>query len=197
MKSITNQKTAELIRCEWCLNDEQYMAYHDQEWGVPLHDDRKLFELLTLEGAQAGLSWLTVLKKREGYRIAFNNFDIKKCAKLTNEDIGKLMNNPNIIRNRLKITSVIKNAQAILAIQKEFSSFDKYLWNYVNGKTIQNKYKSLSELPALSDIAKDLSRDLKKKGMNFVGPKICYAFMQSNGMVNDHIVNCYRYAELQ
>jgi DNA-3-methyladenine glycosylase I len=197
VKSITTQKTAELTRCEWCLGDELYMSYHDLEWGVPLHDDRKLFELLTLEGAQAGLSWLTVLKKREGYRVAFNKFNLKKCAKLSSEDIEKLMSNPDIIRNRLKINSVIKNAQTVLNIQKEFGSFDKYLWRYVNGKTIVNKYKNLRELPSLSEIAKELSKDLKKRGMNFVGPTICYSFMQSNGMVNDHIVDCYRYAELQ
>jgi DNA-3-methyladenine glycosylase I len=196
VKSITTQETADLKRCDWCLGDDLYMDYHDNEWGVPLHDDRKLFELLILEGAQAGLSWLTILRKREGYKKAFHNFDIKKSAKLTDEDVDNLIKDSNIFRNKLKIASVIKNAVVVLEIQKEFGSFDKYLWGFVSGKTIKNRCKIMSELPSVSSIAIELSKDLKERGMKFVGPTICYSFMQSNGMVNDHLIECFRYKEL-
>ncbi len=197
MKNITKIINAKpLTRCDWCGDDELYAAYHDKEWGVPLHDDQLLFELLTLEGAQAGLSWLTVLRKRKGYRQAFANFDIKTVADFNEIKIKKLMNNPEIIRNRLKIMSVISNAKAIITIQKEFGSFDSYLWEYVNGKTIQNKISNLKDLPSSSFVALRLSKDLKNRGMNFVGPTICYSFMQATGMVNDHIEECFRFKQL-
>lgn len=186
----------EKIRCEWCLGDKLYISYHDKEWGIPLHDDAKLFELLTLEGAQAGLSWLTVLRKREGYKKAFDNFNIIKVSKFNNNKLEKLFINTDIIRNKLKILSVIKNAESIIQIQNEFGSFDNYLWQYVDGKTIQNKYKNLKDLPSSSQIAEKMSKDLKKRGMNFVGPTICYSFMQAIGMVNDHVVNCFRHKQL-
>jgi DNA-3-methyladenine glycosylase I len=184
------------VRCEWCLGNDLYIQYHDKDWGTPLHDDQKLFELLSLEGAQAGLSWLTVLKKREGYRKAFKSFDIKKVAAFNDSDIVKLLNNPDIIRNKLKVNSVIRNAKVILEIQKEVGSFDKYLWDFVNGKTVQHHIKNFSELPSINGTAVLISRDLRKRGCNFVGPRICYAFMQSSGMINDHIKGCFRYDQL-
>jgi DNA-3-methyladenine glycosylase I len=185
-----------LSRCSWCGDEEPYVSYHDKEWGVPLHDDQKLFELIILEGAQAGLSWITVLKRRDGYRQAFDNFVITKVARFDEKKIAKLMDDPGIIRNRLKISSAIKNAQAVLTIQKEFDSLDKYLWQFVKNKPVQHKFKQLSDLPAVDDIAIEMSKDLKKRGLNFVGPTICYAFMQSTGMVNDHMITCFRYKEL-
>lgn len=185
----------QLSRCSWCGDDEVYVKYHDEEWGVPLHDDRKLFELLILEGAQAGLSWLTVLKRRDGYRKAFDNFVVAKVAKYDDKKIKELINDPGIIRNRLKITSAIQNAQAIITIKKEFGSLDKYLWQFVQAP-IKHSYTKLEELPAVDDIAISMSRDLKERGLNFVGPTICYAFMQSTGMVNDHLTTCFRYKEL-
>jgi len=183
----------DLVRCEWCTQDDIYKQYHDLEWGVPLHDDQKLFELLSLEGAQAGLSWLTVLKKRTGYRNAFNDFKINRVSKLSESKINELISNPSIIRNKLKVNSVVKNAQGILQIQKEFGSFDNYLWQYVGNKPIDNKGVKNSKS---EDIAKQLSKDLKKRGMNFIGPTICYAFMQANGMINDHALDCFRYKQL-
>lgn len=184
-------------RCLWCENDPQYIAYHDEEWGVPCHDDQQLFEFLILEGAQAGLSWLTILKKRENYRKAFDHFDDKKVAAYTQLDIDRLLANPGIIRNKLKIKSAIQNAQGVLKIQKEFGSLNNYLWRYVDGKPKQNSWKTLAELPAKTELSERISKDLKKRGFNFVGPTICYAFMQAIGMVNDHTTDCFRHQELK
>jgi len=183
-------------RCEWVSNDELYIQYHDQEWGVPQYDDRKLFELLILEGAQAGLSWYTILKKRENYRQAFDKFDVKKIAGYDNKKIQELLNNPGIVRNKLKIESTIRNARAFLDIQKEHGSFKQYIWSFVNGKPIVNSFEELKELPAKTDISDIMSKDLKKQGFNFVGSTICYAFMQAVGMVNDHTVDCFRYEQV-
>ena len=180
-----------LVRCSWCSDDPDYIKYHDQQWGVPLHDDRELFELLTLEGAQAGLSWLTVLKRRDGYKKAFYNFDIKKVAGLKTKDIDKIIGNPGIIRNKLKILSAIKNAVVILDIQKTYGSFNNYLWQYVNNKTLNNKQADKAK-----EISVLISKDLKRRGMNFVGPTICYSFIQANGMFNDHSTSCFRYKQL-
>jgi len=185
------------IRCKWCTNDPLYIEYHDNEWGIPIHDDQLLFELLILEGAQAGLNWLTVLKKRQNYRKAFDAFDPKIVSNYTQSDIDRLMADPGIVRNRLKIESAIKNAQGILTIQEEFGSFDTYLWHYVQESPIQNAWRSIKDIPAETEISKQMSKDLKKRGFNFVGPTICYAFMQAIGMVNDHTVDCFRYDELK
>lgn len=179
-------------RCAWAKTDLSIL-YHDEEWGVPVHDDRVMFEFLTLEGAQAGLSWETVLKKRENYRAAFNNFDPAKIAKYDQRRLAKLLNNPGIIRNRLKLTSTIENAKCFLRIQKEFGSFDSFIWQFVGGVPRQNKWRSPSQVPA-STVESDLmSRTLKQRGFKFVGSTICYAFMQAVGMVNDHAVDCFRY----
>lgn len=186
-----------MTRCEWCGSDPLYIAYHDKEWGVPLHDDRLLFELLILEGAQAGLSWLTILKKRENYKKAFHSFDPEMIADYTQRDIDRLMENLGIVRNRLKIESVIKNARGVLKIKEEFGSFDTYLWHYVENTPIQNKWKSVADIPVQTEISERMSKDLKKRGFNFVGPTICYAFMQAIGMVNDHTTDCFRYEELK
>lgn len=172
-----------------------FVEYHDTEWGVPVHDDRKHFEFLILEGAQAGLSWLTVLKKREAYRKAFANFDPVKVARFSEKKIEILIQNPGIIRNRLKITAAVSNARAFLKIQQEFGSFDSYIWEFVGGKTIQNRWKTMSDLPATSVQSEALSKDLKKRGFKFVGSTIMYAHMQAAGMVNDHLVTCFRYRE--
>lgn len=185
-----------LNRCEWCLGDDIYIHYHDYEWGVPIHDDQKLFEFLTLEGAQAGLSWITILRKREHYREAFDDFDPIKIALYDQDKIEQLMGNRGIIRNRLKIESTIKNARAFLAIQQEFGSFDRYIWGFVDRKTFQGSFKSLKEVPGLTPISSIISKQLKKRGFNFVGPTIIYSLMQATGMVNDHLVGCYRYREL-
>ena len=182
--------------CEWPADDELMVKYHDKEWGVPLHDDRKLFEFIVLDSAQAGLSWKTILYRREGYRKAFDNFDPKKIAKYTKKDVGRLLNDKGIIRNRLKIESTITNAQKFLEIQKKFGSFDKYIWQFVAHKPIRNKLRSLKEIPANSKESDSMSKDLKKRGFRFVGSTICYAFMQASGMVNDHIAQCFRYKEL-
>ena len=179
-------------RCEWAKN-EPNLTYHDAEWGVPQHDDRKLFEFLILEGAQAGLSWTTILNRRNGYREAFYNFDVNLVSKFNQKDIEKLMQNTSIIRNKLKITSAINNAKQFLKIQKQFGTFDKYLWGFVNYKPIKNKFKTYSDLPAYTELSEKLSTDLKKHGFTFVGPKISYAFMQAIGMVNDHTANCFKY----
>lgn len=185
-------------RCSWVdLNNDLYVSYHDKEWGVPVHDERKLFEFLILEGAQAGLSWLTVLKKREAYRQAFAGFDPIKVARFSEKDINALLQNEGIIRNRLKINAAVINAQKFLEVQKEFGSFNKYQWQFVNNKTIQNNWKDIKDLPALSEIAKSLSNDLKKRGFKFVGPTIIYAHMQAVGMVNDHTTDCFRYDEVR
>ena len=179
-------------RCEWA-KEEPNISYHDNEWGRPVHDDKKLFEFLILEGAQAGLSWTTILKRRDGYRNAFANFDPKKVAKFDDKKISKLLLDESIIRNRLKITSAVNNAKQFLKIQKEFGSFDKYVWSFINHKPIKNKFKKLSDLPASTPISGKLSKDLKQRGFTFVGPTICYAMMQAIGMVNDHTSNCFRY----
>ena len=183
-------------RCEWA-KDDLMIEYHDNEWGVPVHDDRKLFEFLILDGAQAGLSWSTILKKRNGYKLAFSNFNASKIAAFGNRKIEKLMQNPNIIRNRLKINSAISGAKAFLEIQKDFGSFDKYIWSFVNGKSKINEFSQMGELPAITKESEEMSKDLKKRGFNFVGPTICYAFMQATGMVNDHQINCFRWKEVQ
>ena len=177
-------------RCEWAAM-EPNISYHDEEWGRPQHDDKKLFEFLILEGAQAGLSWTTILKRREGYRKAFSNFDPKKVAKYDQKKIDSLLNDESIIRNRLKVTSAVNNAKQFLNVQKEFGSFDKYLWGFVNHKPLKNKFKNLSEIPASTPISENMSKDLMKRGFNFVGPTICYALMQAIGMVNDHTVGCF------
>lgn len=179
-------------RCPW-PNDPLMINYHDNEWGRPLHDDQKLFEMLSLEGAQAGLSWSTILKKRKGYKKAFSNFNILKVSKYTGQDIEKLLNDPRIIRNRLKIVSVVNNAKCILEIKKEFGSFDFYVWKFVKNKTIVNNFKKPKDLPYSTKISEQMSRDLKKRGFNFVGPSVCYSFMQAIGMVNDHMVGCFRH----
>lgn len=183
-------------RCEWCGTDPLYVAYHDDEWGVPVHDDRKLFEMLILEGAQAGLSWSTILKKRENYRKVFDRFDAKKIAKYDKAKIVKLLADPGIVRNRLKIAATIQNARAFLQVQKEFGSFDRYIWQFVDGKPKKNKWKSLKEIPPKTAESDAMSKDLKKRGFSFVGSTICYAFMQAVGMVNDHVVTCFRYREV-
>ena len=171
-------------------------AYHDEEWGVPLHDAQRLFEFLILEGAQAGLSWQTVLNKRGNYRKAFDNFDPAKVARYTPKRVEKLLQNAGIIRNRLKVESAISNAKAVLAIQKEFGSFDAYVWQFVGGKPKKNRFKSMSQIPATTDESEAFSKDLKKRGFRFVGSTICYAFMQAVGMVNDHTTNCFRYSQV-
>lgn len=184
-----------LVRCAWVpQNNPEYQRYHDEEWGVPVHNDIRHFEMLILEGAQAGLSWETVLKKREAYRDAFKNFDPVKVAEMTDDELELLMHNQGIIRNRLKIFSTRKNAKAFLQIQQEFGSFDKYVWGFVDGKTVQNNRSNISEVPAKTEISDRLSKDLKKRGMSFVGSTIIYAYMQAVGLVNDHTVNCYRFS---
>lgn len=180
-------------RCGWCTSDEIYIDYHDKEWGRPLHDDHLLFEFLILEGAQAGLSWLTVLKKRENYRRAFDGFDPRLVARYDDKKVKVLLNNEGIIRNRLKIASAIRNAKAFLKVQQEFGSFDRYLWAYVQGKPIKNEAAHYKELPTRTDLSDKISLDLKKRGFNFVGSTIIYAYMQAVGMVNDHTKDCYLY----
>lgn len=185
-----------LVRCAWARNDLS-IAYHDREWGVPQHDDRVLFEFLVLEGAQAGLSWDTILRKRENYRAAFDNFDPKKIAGYDARKIRSLMSNDGIVRNRLKILSAVKNAKAFLAVQQEFGSFDGYIWQFVGGKPRINSRKSMNQVPAITPESDAMSKDLKKRGFTFVGSTICYAFMQAVGMVNDHLTACFRYREIQ
>jgi DNA-3-methyladenine glycosylase I len=184
------------IRCEWCDSEPLYLAYHDDEWGVPVHDDRHLFEMLILEGAQAGLSWLTILKKRENYRTAFHAFDCEKVARYSKRDVARLLADEGIIRNRLKIEAAIRNAQGVLAIREEFGTLDKFLWRYVDGSPRQNAWKSMADLPAQTAESEAMSKDLKRRGFNFVGPTICYAFMQAVGMVNDHVTSCFRYKQV-
>jgi DNA-3-methyladenine glycosylase I len=186
-------------RCGWSTSNELYINYHDKEWDVPVHDDRLLFEFLILEGAQAGLNWLTILKKREDYRKAFSNFDAEKISLYNKNKIEKLLNNSGIIRNRLKIKSVVENAKTFLKIKKEFGSFDKYIWSRfcgINGKPIINSWKTLKEIPSKTKVSDLMSWDLKKRGFKFVGSTICYSFMQAVGMVNDHTVDCFRYKEI-
>ena len=182
----------EKIRCGWCLKDDLYRNYHDEEWGTPLHDDQKLFELLCLEGAQAGLSWYTILAKRENYRKDFDGFDAKKIAKYNTAKIEKLLLNKGIVRNRLKVKAFVTNAQAYLTIQKEFGSFDKYIWQFVGGKTITNSVAGIKDVVAKNELSDVMSKDLLKRGFKFVGSTICYAFMQASGMVDDHFNDCWK-----
>lgn len=184
-------------RCAWPNDNTLMVEYHDKEWGVPVHDDQNLFEFLILEGAQAGLTWQTVLNKRENYRKAFSDFNTSKIARYGDEEIQSLLANPGIIRNRLKIAATIQNAKMFLKIQKEFGSFDAYIWQFVGNKPIKNKFSSLKEIPASTKESEAISKDLLKKGFKFVGPTICYAFMQAVGMVNDHQINCFRYNEVK
>lgn len=184
-------------RCKWCEGHDIYVDYHDKEWGVPVHDDQQLFEMLNLEGAQAGLSWLTVLKKRDHYRKVFDQFDAKKIAKYTEKKRAKLLEDPGIIRNKLKVNAFIVNAQLFLDVQKEFGSFDQYIWQFTDHKVIQNKWKKMEDCPATSPESDAMSKDLKKRGFKFTGSTICYAFMQATGMVNDHMTSCFRYKELK
>ena len=183
-------------RCEWVGNNGLMQAYHDIEWGVPTYDDRELFEFLTLEGAQAGLSWQTILNKRDGYRRAFDDFNIKKVAKYSKDDIARLMSDAGIVRNRLKIESTISNAIIALQIIKEYGSLSKYLWSFVDGSPIHDKFEKLDDIPVTTDLSDEMSKALKKRGFKFVGSTICYAFMQAVGMVNDHETSCYRYGEI-
>lgn len=183
-------------RCPWCEVNALEVAYHDREWGVPLHDDRRLFEFLILEGAQAGLAWDTILKKRENYRRAFAGFDAAKVARFGVRQVRALMSNPGIVRNRLKIAATISNAKAFLAVQREFGSFDRYVWRFVGGRPRQNRRRAMKQVPAFTPESDAMSKDLKKRGFRFVGSTICYAFMQAVGMVNDHLVNCFRHRQL-
>ena len=184
-------------RCPWCGTDPLYVAYHDSEWGMPVHDDRLLFEFLTLEGAQAGLSWLTILRKRDAYRRAFDGFDAEKVARYGQRQVARLLADPGIVRNRLKIAAAINNAQRFLDVQEAFGSFDDYIWRFVEGRPIQNRWKRLGQVPATTGESDALSRDLRARGFKFVGSTICYAHMQATGMVNDHLTTCFRHAQLQ
>ena len=184
-------------RCDWGIQGNPlYLAYHDEEWGVPSHDDRHLFELLVLEGAQAGLSWATILKKREGYRRAFAGFDPEPVARFGAKDVERLLGDPGIVRNRLKVESAVANARATLAVQEELGSLDAYLWGFVNGTPIRNRWRSIRKIPAETAESRAMSKDLKRRGFRFVGPTVCYAFMQAAGLVNDHVVDCFRYREV-
>jgi DNA-3-methyladenine glycosylase I len=186
----------EPVRCAWAGSDPLYIAYHDQEWGVPVHADRILFEFLILEGAQAGLSWSTILKKRDNYRQAFDHFDIQRVAGYGEEKVVELLADPGIVRNRLKVRAAISNAQAATQVQQQYGSLDAYLWGFVGGKPVQNAWQHLSEIPAQTETARKMSKELSRLGFRFIGPTICYAFMQAVGMVNDHVVSCFRYRQL-
>ena len=182
-------------RCSWCHGDELYREYHDNEWGTPCKDDGVLFEFLMLEGVQAGLSWITVLHRREHYRKVFDGFDPRKIAEYGSEKVEELLNDPGIIRNKLKVNSAIRNAKVYLRVQEKYGSFSEFIWSFVDGEPIQNHVKAMSDIPASTEISERMSKALKKEGFNFVGPTICYAFMQATGMVNDHITSCHRYSE--
>ena len=184
-------------RCGWCEGDALYEAYHDEEWGVPLYDDYRLFEFLILETFQAGLSWITILRKRENFRNAFDDFDFRKIAKYSEEKIEELMQDSGIIRNKMKIKASVANARAYMAVQEEFGSFSEYIWDFVNAKPLQNNLKSSKEAPAQTELSQKISKDLKKRGFKFVGPTVVYAHMQATGMVNDHEINCFRHKEVQ
>jgi DNA-3-methyladenine glycosylase I len=184
------------MRCAWCGSDPLYVRYHDEEWGVPVHDDLKLFEFLVLEGAQAGLSWFTILKRREGYRAAFEGFDPARVAGYGEADVARLLNDPGIIRNRAKVASAIQNAKAFLKVKEEFGSFDAYIWRFVDGRPIVNRFIDMGDLPARTDLSDAISKDLKARGFSFVGSTIVYAHMQATGMVNDHVTPCFRYGEV-
>jgi len=192
---MTLDASSDRIRCPWARG-EQYVAYHDHEWGVPIHDDRLLFEFLILEGAQAGLSWETVLKKRPAYRLAFDGFDAQRIAKYSEKKRATLLTNPGIIRNRLKVESAVINAKSFLATQDEFGSFNDYLWQFVDGQAVQNRWRLITDVPSSTPQSDSMSKDLKRRGFKFVGTTICYAFMQAVGMVNDHLVDCFRHQEL-
>jgi len=183
-------------RCAWPGTDPLYVAYHDDEWGVPLHDDRRLFEFLVLDGAQAGLAWITILRKRENYRKAFDGFDPEKVARYRRPRIERLLRDPGIVRNRQKVEGAVRNAKAFLDVVEEWGTFDEYIWQFVGGKPKRNRFRTLKEIPAETDESRAMSRDLKKRGFTFVGPTICYAFMQAAGMVNDHVVGCFRHREV-
>ncbi|RLJ65391.1 DNA-3-methyladenine glycosylase I [Sulfurisoma sediminicola] len=184
-------------RCPWCGDDPLYVAYHDEEWGVPQHDERVLFEFLILEGAQAGLSWLTILRKRDNYRKAFDGFDPARVARYDDADVARLLADPGIVRNRLKIAAAIANARAFLEVQREFGSFDAYLWGFVDGRPVRNVWQSMGDLPATSAVSDALSKDLRHRGFKFVGSTICYALMQAVGLVNDHLAGCFRHAPVR
>jgi DNA-3-methyladenine glycosylase I len=185
-------------RCGWApLEDASYLAYHDEEWGVPVHDDRRLFEMLVLEGAQAGLSWSTILNKRDGYRRAFSGFDPGTVARFSSRRVDHLLADPSIVRNRMKVESAITNAREVLRVQEEHGSLDAYLWSFVGGVPTVNRYRTLGDIPAETPASKAMSKELKRRGFQFVGPTVCYAFMQACGLVNDHVVSCFRYGELQ
>jgi DNA-3-methyladenine glycosylase I len=186
----------QVMRCPWAGNDDDYIAYHDFEWGVPVHDDHRLFEFLILEGAQAGLSWQTILRKRENYRRAFDAFDPTVVAVYDEKRIGELLSNPGLVRNRLKINSAVRNAREFVKVQEEFGSFDRYIWDFVGGRQVVNRWESLRQIPAETVESRAVSKDLKKRGFSFVGPTIIYAYMQAVGMVNDHLVSCFRYAQI-
>ena len=183
-------------RCGWSTKDPLYQKYHDEEWGVPVHDDRKLFEMLILEGVQAGLSWITILRKRENYRKAFNNFDAKKIAKYDLKKVKQLLQNEGIVRNKLKIAATIQNAKCFLSVQKEFGSFDKYIWQFTRGKTIYNRWRTIKEIPTETKESDEMSKDLKKRGFKFVGSTICCAYMHAIGMLNGHTTDCYKYSKI-
>lgn len=193
---MAQETNPEKIRCPWAENHPLLKKYHDQEWGVPVHDDQKLFEFLVLEGAQAGLSWLTILKRRKGYRKAFANFDPDSVARFSKREVNKLIKDEEIIRNRLKIEAAVSNAKKFLEVQKEYGSFDSYLWGFVNGKPVKNSFKKISDLPAITPLSEEVSKDLKKRGFKFAGPTIIYAHLQATGIVNDHLVTCFRHWEL-
>ncbi len=184
------------IRCPWAGSDPTYIKYHDNEWGIPLHNDRKLFEFLLLDGFQAGLSWITILKKRTNYRKAFDHFDARKIAAYDNRKLNQLLANKGIIRNKLKVEAAVQNARSFLIILDEFGNFDDYIWQFTGGKTIKNAWQTISQVPAWTKESVAMSKDLKKRGFKFVGPTICYAFMQAAGMVNDHLVDCFRYHQV-
>jgi DNA-3-methyladenine glycosylase I len=190
---MPDQRVSSPVRCPWCGSDPLYISYHDHEWGVPLHDERRLFEMLTLEGAQAGLSWLTILRKREGYRRAFAGFDPQIVAAFGDADVARLLADPGIVRNRLKIASTVSNARAVLEVQARYGSLDSFLWRFVEGVPIRNSWRSLAEIPASTTLSDHMSRELKRHGFRFVGSTICYACMQATGMVNDHLTVCFRY----
>lgn len=185
-----------VIRCAWPGDDPQYVQYHDQEWGVPLHDDRAHFEFLVLDGAQAGLSWITILRKRQAYRQAFDNFDPRIVAGYDETKVTELLSDAGIVRNRQKINSAVKNAQAFLRVQEEFGRFDRYIWNFIDGIPIQNAWPDMASIPAKTPLSETISKDLKRRGFSFVGPTIIYAYMQAAGLVNDHVVDCFRYMEV-
>jgi DNA-3-methyladenine glycosylase I len=195
-KTVQQGEKTMKSRCQWCGTDPLYITYHDRQWGVPVHDDQQLFEMLILEGAQAGLSWLTILRKRDGYRLAFGGFDPERVAGYTEADVARLLQDPGIIRNRLKIEAAISNAREVLRIGQEYGSLSAYLWRYVDDRPIINAWQTAADVPTRTDRSDRMARDLKKRGLRFVGSTICYAFMQAVGMVNDHTTDCFRYHEL-